>query len=48
MRSALCEDGKRRMIAKVEVPVDGTQIAVYAIGHPSFQEYATQCMGLKN
>jgi len=47
MRSALCQDGKRRMIAKVEVPVDGTQIAVYAIGHPSFQEYANPMHGIE-
>lgn len=47
MRSALCEDGKRRMIAKVEVPVDGNQIAVYAIGHPSLKEYANPMHGIE-
>lgn len=47
MRSALCEDGKRRMIAKVEVPVDGTEIAVYAMGHPSLGEYANPMHGIE-
>jgi hypothetical protein len=47
MRSAVCDDGKRRMIAKVEVPIDGRQIAVYAIGHPSLQEYANPLHGIE-
>lgn len=38
MRSKLCEDGKRRILAKVEVPVDTSQISTYALVHPSFLE----------
>ena len=47
MRSALCDDGKRRMIAKVEVPVDGTEIALYAMGHPTLKEYANPMHGIE-
>lgn len=47
MRSKICEDGKRRMIAKVEVPVDGKMIALYAMGHPDLQEYANPMHALE-
>ncbi len=38
MRSKLCEDGKRRILAKVEVPIDAAQISTYALVHPSFYQ----------
>jgi endonuclease YncB( thermonuclease family) len=38
MRSKLCEDGKRRILAKVEVPVDTDQISTFALVHPSFNQ----------
>ena len=34
MRSAICDDGKRRILAKVEVPVGATDITYYALAHP--------------
>lgn len=34
MRSALCDDGKRRIMAKVEVAVDTNSITYYALAHP--------------
>jgi hypothetical protein len=37
MRSKQCEDGKRRILAKVEVPVDADAILTYALAHPSLE-----------
>jgi hypothetical protein len=38
MRSKVCDDGKRRILAKVEVAVDTSQISTYALVHPTFLE----------
>ncbi len=34
MRSKLCEDGKRKILAKVEVPVDIESMTHYTLAHP--------------
>lgn len=36
MRSTICEDGVRRILAKVEIPVGSEQISTYAMVHPIF------------
>lgn len=36
MRSKLCEDGKRRILAKVEVPMAVDDILTFALAHPVF------------
>ena len=35
MRSKICDDGKRRILAKVEVAVDTDDILTFALVHPS-------------
>lgn len=35
MRSKICDDGKRRILAKVEVAVDTNDILTFALVHPS-------------
>jgi len=37
MRSKLCEDGRRRIIAKVVVPMGAQEITTYALAHPQFK-----------
>lgn len=34
MRSKLCEDGKRKILAKVEVPIDVESMTHYTLAHP--------------
>ena len=34
MRSTICDDGVKRIMAKVEVPVDSRSITYYALRHP--------------
>lgn len=38
MRSKLCDDGNRRILAKVEVPVGASEISTYVLQHPSFHD----------
>ena len=38
MRSKLCDDGNRRILAKVEVPVGTSEISNYVLQHPSFAD----------
>jgi hypothetical protein len=47
MRSNLGEDGVRRILAKVEVPVTSREIATYAMCHDSLQEYANPLHGIE-
>lgn len=47
MRSNLGEDGVRRILAKVEVPVTSQEIATYAMCHDSLQEYANPLHGIE-
>ena len=36
MRSTECDDGKRRIIAKVVVPMGAAEITMFALSNPSF------------
>lgn len=35
MRSRACPDGRRRILAKVEIPLDIDMIAQFSLAHPS-------------
>ena len=47
MRSKMMDDGVRRILAKVEVPVTSREIATYAMCHKSLQEYANPLHGIE-
>jgi hypothetical protein len=47
MRSKVCEDGQRRILAKIEVPLTTDEIAVCAMCHPSLSEYANPLHGIE-
>jgi hypothetical protein len=40
MRSKLCEDGDRRILAKVVVPMGATELTAYALANPRFLDDA--------
>lgn len=42
MRSKVSDDGKRRILAKVEVAVDTDKILRYALVHPMFSDSNTK------
>jgi len=44
MRSTVCEDGNRRLLAKVVVPMGVREIAMFALANPQFHKPAPRSL----